>query len=169
MYAISFLQLNFYSYHFRFRTMKFLPFCLVFAFLLMTSTVLGESETLRETDKTRHYTSRVYKLYHTYLKDVASKNRFQKYQSKPVIKEHEQPLFQIFKLQVALKRFQVIFLWPIYVQNYIVVYSILNQYSCVAQFTIYSDCFLFPLYFFTNRTVYSIFIRIENSSSNIAF
>lgn len=88
-----FLQLNFYSYHFRFRTMKFLPFCLVFAFLLMTSTVLGESETLRETDKTRHYTSRVYKLYHTYLKDVASKNRFQKYQSKPVIKEHEQPLF----------------------------------------------------------------------------
>lgn len=82
MYAISFLQLNFYSYHFRFRTMKFLPFCLVFAFLLMTSTVLGESETLRETDKTRHYTSRVYKLYHTYLKDVASKNRFQKYQSK---------------------------------------------------------------------------------------
>lgn len=93
MYAISFLQLNFYSYHFRFRTMKFLPFCLVFAFLLMTSTVLGESETLRETDKTRHYTSRVYKLYHTYLKDVASKNRFQKYQSKPVIKEHDQPLF----------------------------------------------------------------------------
>lgn len=159
MYAISLLQLNFYSYHFRFRTMKFLPFCLVFAFLLMTSTVLGESETLRETDKTRHYTSRVYKLYHTYLKDVASKNRFQKYQSKPVIKEHEQPLFQIFKLQVALKRFQVIFLWPIYVQNCIVVYSILNQYSCVAQYTIYSDCFLLPLYFLlTERFIQLFFV-----------
>lgn len=95
----------------------------------------------------------------SYLKDVASKNRFQKYQSKPVIKEHEQPLFQIFKLQVALKRFQVIFLWPIYVQNYIVVYSILNQYSCVAQYTIYSDCFLLPLYFLlTERFIQLFFV-----------
>lgn len=56
-------------------------------------------------------------------------------------------------------------------RNYIVVYSILNQYSCVAQYTIYSDCFLLPLYFllterfiqlfFVSKTVLAIILLSE--------